>query len=573
MIAAVYARKSNDQNDVAEEQKSVTRQIDGARAFISSKGWTLDERHVYSDDGVSGALFANRPQFQRMMVDAEAGVFEAIVFFDIDRFGRDGRRSMEALYTLADLDVSIWDYSTGLELDLDSLEGEMSAFMKTRFAQQYRDQVRKHTRDSHRRKAEQGFVTGGKVFGYDNHRRTKGETIRVINETEASVIRDIFARYATGNGAYSIAGALNRMGAPSPRAQQGRPNGWSVSTIREVLKRPLYRGEIVYGKTKSASGRELRKLKTRKGRARERAQIKTPEETWIRLPVNESLRIVDAELAARVDARRTDRRTRYLSSLGAKHGKRPERAWGKYLLTGGLLVCPTCGGHFEGLKYPKQVYVCATRRRKPGKCPNTLALPMDFADDIVLDMVEGEILGTKFIEELLAMVDQGESDNVARLTADRDRLRGEVENLVRSIASGVPADTVAPGIRERELEISRLEVRLRTPRQQPNIEKLRDALTQRAAEWKATLRSEPKVARLLLRRLIGPLVLYDESTRPDFIKADAVVKPGLIDGLADIQDVTFRSGRVGNSGEVTMSSITPTSDGVSRCGDVRGQDN
>ena len=80
MIAAIYARKSNEQNDVAEEQKSVTRQIDGARTFISSKGWALDERHIYSDDGVSGALFANRAEFQRMMVDAEAGAFEAIVF-------------------------------------------------------------------------------------------------------------------------------------------------------------------------------------------------------------------------------------------------------------------------------------------------------------------------------------------------------------------------------------------------------------------------------------------------------------------------------------------------------------
>ena len=97
-------------------------QIEGARAFISSKGWTLHEQHVYSDDNVSGALFTNRPQFQRMMVDAEAGVFEAIMFFDIDRFGRDGRRSMEALYTLADLDVSIWDYSTGQERAEQSLK-------------------------------------------------------------------------------------------------------------------------------------------------------------------------------------------------------------------------------------------------------------------------------------------------------------------------------------------------------------------------------------------------------------------------------------------------------------------
>ena len=253
MIAAIYARKSNEQNDVAEEQKSVTRQIDGARTFISSKGWALDERHIYSDDGVSGALFANRAEFQRMMVDAEAGAFEAIVFFDIYRVGRNARHTMDAFDELADLGVSIWDYSTGQELDLDSFEGETMTFMKARFAQQYRDQVRKHTRDSHRRKAKQGLVTGGKVFGYDNRPRAEGGKIRVRNENEASVVRDIYTRFAAGQGAYTIAEALNHIAAPSPRAQQGRPSGWSVSTIREVLKRPLYCGEIVYGKTKSGS--------------------------------------------------------------------------------------------------------------------------------------------------------------------------------------------------------------------------------------------------------------------------------------------------------------------------------
>jgi hypothetical protein len=120
---------------------------------------------------------------------------------------------------------------------------------------------------------------------------------------------------------------------------------------------------------------------------------------------------LDASLAAGVDARRTDRRTRYLASLGQKNGRAPEKAHGKYLLTGGMLICPTCGGHFEGLRYPKEVYVCSTRRRKPGACTNTLALPMPFADQNVLDMLEGEVLGTKFINELLSMVDQGESES------------------------------------------------------------------------------------------------------------------------------------------------------------------
>lgn len=175
-----------------------------------------------------------------------------------------------------------------------------------------------------------------------------------------------------------------------------------------------------------------------------------------------------------------------------------------------------------------------------------MAFPMAAADANVLELIEGEILGERYINELLAMVDQGESDNVARLNADRARLRGEIENLVSSIAVGVPADTVAPGIRQRELEISRIEARLRAPKQQPNIERLRDALTQRAEEWKQTLRTEPRVARLLLRRLIGPIELYDASLpqwqMPEFIKADAEVKTGLIDGLAEIHDVASPGG-------------------------------
>jgi hypothetical protein len=44
-------------------------------------------------------------------------------------------------------------------------------------------------------------------------------------------------------------------------------------------------------------------------------QIAQPEETWVKLDINESLRIVDPELAARVDARHQERRTRYFSAL------------------------------------------------------------------------------------------------------------------------------------------------------------------------------------------------------------------------------------------------------------------
>jgi hypothetical protein len=206
---------------------------------------------------------------------------------------------------------------------------------------------------------------------------------------------------ADGYGAREVAKALNHAKALKPRAQQGKPDGWSVSTIRAVLTQPLYRGEIVYGRTAKAYGREL-------GRApnRERGQIAKPETTWIRRQ-DVSLRIVDPALAARVDKRLAARRTRYLAAAAKGDERAPQKASGKYLLSGGMLICPTCGGHFETRKYPwkpskqtlpkapaevpyGEVYICSTRRRKPGVCSNTLALSIDEADDAVLTEIEGE---------------------------------------------------------------------------------------------------------------------------------------------------------------------------------------
>jgi hypothetical protein len=39
MIAAIYARKSTEQGGVADEQKSVARQIEHARLYAERKGW------------------------------------------------------------------------------------------------------------------------------------------------------------------------------------------------------------------------------------------------------------------------------------------------------------------------------------------------------------------------------------------------------------------------------------------------------------------------------------------------------------------------------------------------------
>jgi hypothetical protein len=179
------------------------------------------------------------------------------------------------------------------------------------------------------------------------------------------------------------------------------------------------------------------------------------------------LRIIDADLAARVDARRADKKSRYLQSRVSSR-RMPEKAHGRYLLTGGLLVGPTCGGHFEVLLQPwkkdgSAVYVCSTRRRKPGACTNTLTLPMRETDETILSLIQGEVLNDTLIHELLAAVDAGPVDDRVRLTADKDRLRAEIDRLVGSIAAGVDAATVAPAIKQRETDIASIDARLTAP--------------------------------------------------------------------------------------------------------------
>ena len=134
-------------------------------------------------------------------------------------------------------------------------------------------------------------------------------------------------------------------------------------------------------------------------------------------------------------------------------------------------------------------------------------------------------------------MDRGDAHEWDRLLSDQARLRLEIERLVGSIAAGIPPETVAPQIREREQELARVEARLRLPRQEvPDIERLRKALTLRAEQWKADLRAEPQVARMVLRKLIGPILLWEEP-RPAFIRWEAPPKTDLLDGLAPTLDM------------------------------------
>jgi DNA invertase Pin-like site-specific DNA recombinase len=93
MIAAIYARKSTEQN-VGDDEKSVTRQIEQARALAARKGWTVAEEHVYSDDGISGAEFLKRHGLNGLLVAMRARPcpVQALITMEVSRWAASRRR-------------------------------------------------------------------------------------------------------------------------------------------------------------------------------------------------------------------------------------------------------------------------------------------------------------------------------------------------------------------------------------------------------------------------------------------------------------------------------------------------
>jgi DNA invertase Pin-like site-specific DNA recombinase len=103
MIAAIYARKSTDQN-LPDAEKSVTRQVEHATAYAARKGWTVEPAHVYSDDGISGAEFKERPGFARLMnaIATCPRPFQVLVMSEESRLGREQFQTGYALKQITD---------------------------------------------------------------------------------------------------------------------------------------------------------------------------------------------------------------------------------------------------------------------------------------------------------------------------------------------------------------------------------------------------------------------------------------------------------------------------------------
>src|SRR3954465_14521170 len=242
MVAAIYARKSTDQSGVADDQKSVARQVDHARQYAIRKGWTVDDASVFVDDGISGAEFATRPGFLRLMNAVKPRPpFQVLVMSEESRLGREAIETAYALKQVITAGVRVFFYLEDRERTFDSPTDKLLMSVTAFAAELERQKAALRVYDAMQRKAKAGHVTGGRVFGYDNLEvlGANGERSHVerrINEAEATGGGRMFELCAEGAGLTRITKTLNAEGVPAPRPQQGRPKGWATSSVRAVLR-------------------------------------------------------------------------------------------------------------------------------------------------------------------------------------------------------------------------------------------------------------------------------------------------------------------------------------------------
>src|SRR5437868_22360 len=103
--AAVYCRVSSLRQ--AEEGLSLPEQEKRCRDFAAQRGWDLDDRHVYTERGVSGTK-QSRPALDALLLAVEAGEVDAVVTPKIDRLGRSAAHNLELFERFDSADVTLY---------------------------------------------------------------------------------------------------------------------------------------------------------------------------------------------------------------------------------------------------------------------------------------------------------------------------------------------------------------------------------------------------------------------------------------------------------------------------------
>ena len=368
---AIYCRLSEEdkhKQNAQDDSGSIQNQKAMLCDYAKKMDWEIYD--LYSDDDYTGSD-RSRPQFKRLIADAQAKRFDIILCKTQSRFTRElelVERYIHGLFPIWGIRfVSIVDNADTANKG-NKKSRQINGLVNEWYLEDMSDSI-KSALDSRRRN---GYHIGSfALYGYKKDPDNKGRLL--IDNEAADVVREVFSLFAQGYGKTAIARMLNDRGIPNP-TEYKRLQGlrfslpasksstlWKYSAISDMLTNEAYIGNLVQGRYGSIS------YKTSINRPR-------PKEEWFRVEGTHQP-IIDLPLWERVQRMLKERTKPFkVGTIGLFAGKvrcsscgyvmRSSKSGGRY-----YLQCPSrhyskdaCEGAFISVNRLEQTIIKELRR-------------------------------------------------------------------------------------------------------------------------------------------------------------------------------------------------------------------
>lgn len=359
-ITALYCRLSVE--DTKDEKKNgkedLSNSIQNQKAMLLQ--YARDHRFphptFFIDDGYSGVTY-DRPGFQKMLDEIEAGHVGAVITKDLSRLGRNSALTgLYINYTFPQNDVRYIAINDHFDsINPNSTDSDIAG-IKNWFNEFFAKDTSRKIRAVQKAKGERGErLTVHVPYGYMKNPENPKEWI--IDEEAAQVVKKIFTLCMNGRGPSQIADQLekdkiltptaykNKQGVKTPHTEPENPYRWHESTIVNILERKEYIGATVNFKTYTNS-------------IWDKKQRENPEENRV-IFYNTHPAIIEQEVFDKVQEIRQQRHRR--------------TATGKSSPFSGLVFCADCKQKLyysttKCFEKRQDFFTCSTHRANKDKC-------------------------------------------------------------------------------------------------------------------------------------------------------------------------------------------------------------
>ena len=398
MKAAIYSRKSK----FTGKGESIGNQIqmckEHANTFLKDKNIT--EFLIYEDEGFSGGN-TNRPEFQRLLVDAKLKKFDVLICYRLDRISRNVADFSSTLETLQKHNVDF--ISIREQFDTTSPMGRAMIYIASVFSQLERETIAERIKDNMLELSKTGRWLGGNTpIGYasepityidENMNEKKLVKLKQVPE-ELKIVSLLYNKYLELNSLSKI-----QTYALQSKLKTKRGADFTKANIRLVLANPVYvkandevaeylesQGISVYGVPDGKNGfltyNKSKNITTVNGKT---AMAPREKSEWIATMSSQKGIIEPGDWIA------------VQRLIEENKGKFPNEGKSHNALLSGKIRCAKCGGnmvvHHGHLSVStgktNYYYSCAMKdMSKKSRCDNKNALVSEIDDIIVKELKE-----------------------------------------------------------------------------------------------------------------------------------------------------------------------------------------